>query len=300
MSTVSSDQRVPAEDIPKKLAEFVNTWPLYSPFELKLAETTYQAPDLPRAILRECPRCQATPTWERSPLYSAARAEEVYVGEGHIVAYRCTHCGHEELRVWYCRSVFPTRNLIASKNEPIVAVTWRKYGQWPAQSIEPSRELAKGLTTPLLDIFKKGLTSLNHGFGLGALAYFRRVVEDASKELIDLFADKAKAEEDVEAEQAIRAAMQSYRMDERLKAASEALPATLRPGGANPLAVLYAHYSRSIHGLSDDECLEVARQLHFALEYIFKNWRTQMEEAAQFRTTVQQWSDPTRTPSEGA
>jgi hypothetical protein len=180
----------------------------------------------------------------------------------------------------------------------IVGVTWRKFGQWPAQSIEPSREVAKELTGPVLDIFKKGLTSLSHGFGLGALAYFRRVVEDSSTELIGLFADKAATEGDKEAEQAIRSAMQNRQMEDRLKIAADALPATLRPGGANPLAVLYAHYSRGIHGLSDDECLEIARQLHFALEYIFKNWRTQMEEAAKFRTTVQRWGNSTKTPPE--
>src|SRR5439155_26247749 len=155
--------------------------------------------------------------------------------------------------------------------------------------------LAKGLTEPVLDLFKKGLTSLTHGFGLGALAYFRRVVEDASAELIDLFADRAGADGDSETAQAIRAAEQNSRMEDRLKVASEALPPTLRPGGVNPLAVLYARYSRGIHGLSDEECLTVAQQLLFALQYIFENWKKQMEEAAQFRLTVQQWSNPKKT-----
>ena len=239
---MSSVQPVASEDIPKKLAEFVNTWPLYSPFELRLAEITYEAPDLPQTILRECGRCEATPTWERSSLYAGGSNKEAYVGEGHIVAYSCTHCRREELRVCYSRSTFRPRKLDGTAG-PIVTVAWRKFGQWPAQSIEPSREVAKQLTDPVLDIFKKGLTSLGHGFGLGALAYFRRVVEDASKELIDLFADKAAAEGDEEAEKAIRAAMERRQMDDRLKIASEALPATLKPGGANPLAVLYAHYT---------------------------------------------------------
>ena len=166
---------------------------------------------------------------------------KVDVGAGYIVQYVCTHCGQEELRIWYSESAYHPKAQDGTEAPFIVAATWRKLGQWPAQSIEPSREVAKELAAPVLDIFKKGLTSLGHGFGLGALAYFRRVVEEASVELINLFADKAKAEGDVDAEQAIRAAMQSHRMEDRLKAASDALPASLRPSGANPLAVLYAH-----------------------------------------------------------
>ena len=37
-------------------------------------------------------------------------------------------------------------------------------------------------------------------------------------------------------------------------------------------------------------------ELHFALEYIFKNWRLQMQEAAKFKATVQRWSDSSTTP----
>lgn len=198
--------------------------------------------------------------------------------------------------MWYYDVTSPPRSL-GTPSLPIVAAMWRKFGQWPSQTIQPSRELTNQLKAPTLDLFKKGLTSLNHGFGLGALAYFRRVVEDACTELIDLFAAKAAGEGDVAAEKAIRAAMENRQMEDRLKIAADALPASLKPGGANPLTVLYSHYSRGIHGLSDNECLEVARQLNFALEYIFRNWRTQMDEAAKFRSTVQGWSDPTKTPS---
>ncbi len=211
------------------------------------------------------------------------------------MAYRCTHCGKAELRVWYI--LIPTRRKEPDGSVgPILAITLRKLGQWPPQSIEPDREVEKELKGSTLDFFKKGLTSLAHGFGLGALAYFRRVVEDATGQVIDMFADSAAADGNSEAARTIRVAKESGRTEDRLKLASEALPEGLRPGGANPLAVLYGHYSRGIHGLSDEQCLEVARELHFTLEYIFKNWRLQMQEAAKFKATVQRWSDPSKTP----
>ncbi len=62
------------------------------------------------------------------------------------------------------------------------------------------------------------------------------------------------------------------------------------------LATLYAQYSRGMHNLSDEECLYVAHALHFALEYTFRNWRTQLEDAASFQQQIQTWSDPKATP----
>lgn len=48
----------------------VNDWPLYSPFHIDYkAPIPYSSiPDLPRTILRDCPTCNATPTWEQSRL----------------------------------------------------------------------------------------------------------------------------------------------------------------------------------------------------------------------------------------
>jgi len=283
-----------SEEITKKLAEFINSWPLYSPFQLALITPHSSLPDLPATILRDCPICNATPTWERrNP--SDTTSSPVYVGVGQLLRYGCTHCGKTVLRIWY--GVSGSRSTTADGSPGLyVSATLRKFRQWPAQPIEPSREVEKELKGPILDIFRKGLTSLAHGFGLGSLAYFRRVVEDATLQVIDLFADTAAADGNTEAEKTTRAAKASGRTEDRLKLASEALPEGLKPGGANPLAVLYSHYSRGIHGLRDEECLEVARELHFALEYIFKNWRLQMQEAAKFKATVQRWSDPSKTP----
>ena len=294
---MSDSAPVTIQELPKRLAEFINSWPLYSPFHVTLPGPTSYTPDLPQTILRDCPNCEATPTWERRHPSASPSSSPEYVGIGGVLAYRCTHCGKAELRVWYVE-ISTRRKEPDGSVGPILAITLRKLGQWPAQSIEPGREVEKEFKESALDFFKKGLTSLAHGFGLGALAYFRRVVEDATGQVIDLFADTAAADGNTDAETTIRAAKESGRTEDRLKLASEALPEGLRPGGANPLAVLYGHYSRGIHGLSDEQCLEVARELHFTLEYIFKNWRLQMQEAAKFKATVQRWSDSSKTPGE--
>ena len=119
--------------------------------------------------------------------------------------------------------------------------------------------------------------------------------------MIDLFADVAATDGNTEADRAIRTAKERGRTEERLKLAAEALPESLRPGGANPLAVLYNHYSRGIHGLTDEECLEVARELHFALVTFSKtgdfrcrmrpNSRPQLSIGATLPKRQKRWSE---------
>ena len=284
------------KDLPKRLSEFINDWPLYSPFKVVFADPLDYAPSLPETILRNCRKCEATPTWERRyPQSGNFAAVENYVGIGYVTAYACTHCKKEELRIWY-GSAFPREKKSDGNKGRIVEVILWKFGQYPAQSIEPSREVQKEIGASNLDMFKKGLTSLTHGFGVGALAYFRRVVEDQTLQVIDLFAGVAADDGNNEAVTAIQKAKENGRTEDRLRLAAQALPDSLRPGGVNPLAVLYQHYSRGIHGLSDEECLEIAMDLDFALEYIFKNWRVQMQDAAKFKATVQRWSDSSKTP----
>jgi hypothetical protein len=282
------------DDAPKKdLSDFINTWPLYSPFELRFRVPS-SSPELPWTILRDCPRCKATPTWERKyPGGGASAGADVSVGVGRVTSYSCTHCkqGRSQIHIWYSQENESVKSA-DGQSSAVKRAVFRKLGQHPAQSIKPDREVVQALPPVLLELFKKGLTSLSQGYGIGALAYFRRVVEDGTGHLIELFAARAREDGDEAAAQTILAAKDDHHMEERLKVAADALPTDLRPGGVNPLAVLYAHYSRGLHGLPDNECLSVAQHLSFAIAYIFKNWRRQMEEASTFRQTVQKWSDP--------
>jgi hypothetical protein len=280
-----------------RLTEFVNSWPLYSPFRLDYLRDRPGRVELPPTILRDCRRCGATPTWAQQHPIDAygANTKRAELGCGFVTRYVCTHCGKEQLRLWLYIEDHPVKepdDTIRGYSGAIL----RKLGQWPAQEIEPSKELEKGLPEASVPLYKKGLTTLAHGFGLGALGYFRRVVEDASTHLIDLFADRAEADGDSAAADELRKAKLTHRMEDRLKAAADALPLALRPGGVNPLAALYGQYSRGLHGLSDEECLVVAHNLQFALDYIFRTWKAQMAEAERFQMEIGRWSDPSTAP----
>jgi hypothetical protein len=53
-----------------------------------------------------------------------------------------------------------------------------KVGQFPPLSIKPTNDLAKALGKGDADLYQKALINGNYSLGLGALAYFRRVIEN--------------------------------------------------------------------------------------------------------------------------
>ncbi|MGC1256456.1 MAG: hypothetical protein WA867_12930, partial [Candidatus Acidiferrales bacterium] len=99
-----------------------------------------------------------------------------------------------------------------------------KVGQSPAQtaSIPPSIEKRLGCSAIF---YKRALTSRNEGFGLAAVAYFRRVVEDKTNELVDVVADSAEAMGMSEADVTkIRAAKDEKIYEDKFKIAAQSMP----------------------------------------------------------------------------
>jgi hypothetical protein len=150
-------------------------------------------------------------------------------------------------------------------------------------TIEPSPELSKSLGPEDAELYKKGLIAFSFGHGIGAIAYFRRVLEDKINDLLDLIAEAAK-NESVEGEKLveIEAAKIGHRVEDRIVIASKVLPAHLRPGGHNPLDKLYGPLSAGLHGESDDECLTIFSEARFVFEYLFKNLTESNEEARKY------------------
>ena len=99
-----------------------------------------------------------------------------------------------------------------------------------------------------------GIGCFNHGYGIGAVAYFRRVVEERTDELIDVVAELAAASGEATAEVAkITAAKSERTYDKKLEVASAMIPASLRPGGINPLGRLHSLLSEALHTKPEEE-----------------------------------------------
>lgn len=129
-----------------------------------------------------------------------------------------------------------------------------KVGQSPAQtaSIPPSIEKRLGSSAIF---YKRALTGRNDGFGLASVAYFRRVVEDNTNELVDVVTDSAEAMGMSRAGVTkIRAAKDEKIYEDKLKIAAQAMPSAMKPDGANPLQALYDLLSVGLRTRTEEQC----------------------------------------------
>ncbi len=91
-------------------------------------------------------------------------------------------------------------------------------------------------------------------------------------------------------------ARESKRTEDKLALIVEHVPRTLRPGGANPLAVLHDRYSRGLHALSDEECVRIALDLRRAFDFVFRNLRQLAREAKEYADEMKALAAHTKQP----
>jgi hypothetical protein len=259
-------------DIPT-LRKFVEEWPLY-------ASVTYKgSAPLPSHISLHCGSCGKETTWVGDDI--DCQDSQIYVRR-----HRCSLCQRNNITF-----IILKRSVTKDSD---VETTVQKIGQFPAQTIAVPSGLAKhlGQTTHL---YKKALISRNQGFGIAAVAYLRRIVEDKTDELIDIVAEQANERglggEEIEA---IRAAKKEQTYSEKLKVASTVIPASLRPGGTNPLGTLFGLLSDGLHDRSEEECLVIADEIREVFEYVFENLRTQIEDEKRFKERINKLSSRTK------
>ncbi|MGI0034418.1 MAG: hypothetical protein ACRD98_00925 [Nitrososphaera sp.] len=247
------------------LAWLCSNAPLYHTIKLPLIKTDKLAQLLPTAILIECEVCEGKETnWEF--------ASGGYYGTGHIqeVKYKCRNCGRHEIVSYILWETEGTQS------------HYQKVGRWPRFQISPSREL-RGVLGKNKDFYMKGLTLAHHGFALGAFVYLRRVVEDATDELLDLL--EAANIELVDREVALKIiveARQARKFEDKVKVAAAALPPHLLINGTNPLGLLYKLLSYDIHHGTDESATEVVEGLCSILDYLFVELKSHAKKRAAY------------------
>jgi hypothetical protein len=189
----------------------------------------------------------------------------------HPYRYTCRNCGARSQHyhvIW---------------KEYEASSTFIKVGQWPPLTIQPAPELAKALGPENAELYKKGLIDFNFGHGIGAVGYFRRVLENKINALLDLIEESARNAKVADEHLAeIEAVKKGHRVEDKIDIASKILPAHLKPGGHNPLDKLYGPLSAGLHGESDDDCLTIFSEARFVFEYLFKNLTESNEEARKY------------------
>ena len=250
---------------------FIESWPLFA----KCDCGGYPTDNISRA----CPVCGKETTWN---VMTRNRTWDMFQFTGYYASYQCGLCKRETLAVLI-------RDTKRDKNQNVIQV--QKVGQYPPPSIGIPRDLENRLGIDDTTLYKDALVCRSQGYGIGALAYMRRVVENKTNELIEVIALQGDSlgigGDDIAKIRAIKEEKVSY--DERLRLASEAIPATLKPDGANPLDALYALLSKGLHARSDDDCLAIADEIREVFEYVFARLRAEIEDRNSVVAKIKKW-----------
>ncbi len=260
----------------KQIAGVLQSWPLYRNYRydegsLLIANPGY-APvfRLPSEISLPCTDCKNEQRWKCG--------DRTVFGNGGFqrTSYVCKNCEKSGMTYF----VF--------WNEAEDAGSFFKVGQHPPLESDPPAKLK--LEADDHALYKKALTSRNFSFGIGALAYLRRVVENQMNRLLDLVADAAKAAEADEQEWSagLAEAKESRAFDKKVAFAAKILPAHLKPGGHNPFDVLHGFASGGLHAKSDEECLATFDSVQLVFEYLFNQLTVSSEDTKAYADRLAQ------------
>lgn len=272
---------------------FVVDRPLYVAYKIH-APLGERSAVLPGTIRRFCDHCRVETNWANQ-LSATSNRWSLGMIEGH---WRCVQCGKEDLRIWFdieeaeAHPIEATKDGSAEVSSFVAKVyTLRKVGQWPPWNVRPDPALEAALDPEDAVLYRRALMNISQGYGIGALAYFRRVVENETGRLLALLEELARDEEDEDRIEEIAKAKKGFNADERLRLAAEATPKSLTIGGVNPLKTIYGIMSGGMHSGSEDECVEVAEELRASFEYVFRHVRAQTQERAELRRVLSKRRD---------
>jgi hypothetical protein len=165
----------------------------------------------------------------------------------------------------------------------------QKLGENPPFGPPTPSRVFKLIGEEYRELFLQGRRSENKGLGIGAYAYYRRIVEHQKGRIIDEIrkvAEKLGASpETLKAFQDARTEIQFATAIEKVK---KAIPQSLLIDGHNPLTLLHNALSEGLHELTDEECLTLARSIRVVRIELAERISTALKEEAELKSAVSQ------------
>ena len=161
-----------------------------------------------------------------------------------------------------------------------------KYGEWPVFGPPtPSRLIS--MVGPDREAFLKGRRSENEGLGVGAYAYYRRVVENQKDRLLDEIirvAERLKAKPETIA--VLVKAKGENQFSKAVEMVKDIIPESLLIDGHNPMTLLHSALSEGLHAKSDSECLELATSIRVVLQELADRAGAALKDHAELKSAL--------------
>ena len=250
--------------------QFLEEYPLYRKFVSSFNQWT-TLNELPKpAIHMYCDRCESDQTFNMAnEYYEVDYASDIYVPRTTVRAlYTCSGCAAFQRRflIRFILAKVTERN-DAGEDVAREIIYMEKVGQYPSWSIVMDKEL-ENLLGDHAEFYKRGLISESQGYGIGAFAYYRRIVEEIIDQLLISIEELISAEDKQKYATALAAVKKTTVTQEKIELVKDLLPASLRPNGINPLDALHSALSAGLHAESEEDCLEYAEAVRDALVFL--------------------------------
>ena len=268
-------------------AVFLEKFTLYRKYEIEVPEYVYQLST--PSIHMYCDVCGSEQTFNLSNSYGAMTEQGLIEAQiehqnmtdlvvptrGAIVhaIYTCAGCRQFD------------RHFLISISEDRSYVM--KVGQYPRWLPATDKKIEKSLGDHI-ENYKKGLNCEQEGFGIGAFAYYRRIIEDMIDELLDSLSELLDGETKESYGEALKEAKKEHIAENKIKIVKDLIPDSLRPNNINPLNILYSNLSMGLHSIPEEECLEMAVLVRKALIFLIDQVMSHKEEAREFTRAIRE------------
>jgi hypothetical protein len=207
-----------------------------------------------------CPFCEGERTFRSNEDYSPLTLSKV---NGIFMSYLCSDC--RKATKLFSLSIVPSKD---GRGRVY------KYGENPPFGVPVPNKLLR-----LFDsdgkTFLKGRQCENQGLGVGAFAYYRRVVENHKNDLFDAIirvCETVGAPQELIAE--LGEAKSEMSFSKSVDHIKMALPQGLLINGQNPLLALHGALSVGLHNDTDEECLKAASAVRLVLSDLVEKMST--------------------------
>lgn len=280
------------------IKEFLESTPIGVSKELEVGRPIYKAPgsgtpkreDPPRYIDVLLPRirmfCDGDCTGERqfdvisSPNKSkTSHSITVHTRDDQdiFVRYLCGDCKDEQ-KLFALRVDSPATAVREANNRWELDCRLTKIGEVPKPTTPLNKKIKK-LISKEWQLYRKGADDEAAGNGIGAFAYYRRVVEDSRDHIVDAI---CKAMEKLGADPGdvakVAATKDSQQFSSSVEEIKDYIPRDLFIAGTNPLTALYGTLSDGMHNATDAECLEAARYIRTIIDAFGQKLQTVMDD----------------------
>jgi hypothetical protein len=137
------------------------------------------------------------------------------------------------------------------------------------------------------ELFLKGRRAELHGLGIGAFAYYRRVVEEQKGRIIEEIGKvAAKIRPSKETAELFAKAKAETQFTTAIEMIKAAIPEAVLIGGHNPLTLLHSALSEGLHAQTDEQCLELATSIRVVLTELAERISTALKEEAALKNAL--------------